>query len=209
MADRHRHDDALTVDTPAPGLVLRQPRRGHRWGVEAYLLVDFALRGGDVRGALDFGTGSGILAALLAVAGVRVTAIERLPEWAGLARANLGPLAVPVVEADVRVWSGPRVDVVVTNPPWFDPAAGPVSPDPWKAASRTALAGTPEDFVAAGLRHADRVCVVGPRAVGVPGAHLARVARTGRLVLSEVRPGEGQTAEEEVDVAGAYRRFGR
>ena len=186
-----------------------QPRRGYRWGVEVYLLADFALGDGPVGTAVDLGTGSGIVALLLATRGVVVTAVERSRAWLPLARENLAGHAVTLVEADVRAWQGAPVDVVVTNPPWFDPEAGPSSPDRWKAESRTALFGTPEDFVRAGLRHAGRVCVVGPRPVVVPGAHLARTARSGRLVLSEVRPGEGDTREEEVELAAVYGRFGR
>ncbi len=209
MADRHRDDRTLTTDFPVPGVAIRQPRRGYRWGVEVYLLADFALGDGAVRTAVDLGTGSGIVALLLATRGVAVTAVERSPSWVPLARENVAGHDVTVVEADVREWQSPAVEVVVANPPWFDPATGPVSPDRWKAESRTALFGSPEDFVRAGLRHAGRVCVVGPRPVVVPGAFLARVARSGRLVLSEVRPGEGSTREEGVDLAAVYGRFGR
>jgi len=189
-------DPELTVDEPVPGLSIRQPRRGHRWGVEVYLLAWAALLDPGPE-AVDLGTGSGVVAALLAHHGRRVVAVERDASWLGLASRNLAPFGerVRLVAADVRSWEGPRVDVVVCNPPWFDPARGPVSPDPWRAASRSTVHGGPEDFARAGLRLADRVWVVGPRPVPVEGAHVARWGRHGRLVLSELRPGAGPSVE--------------
>lgn len=201
----------LTRETPAPGLVAWQPRRGHRFGVEVYLLADFALRGGPAATAVDLGTGGGILALLLAWAGARVTAIEREPRWLELARRSVADsgLQVEVVAADARAWRGAPVDVVVTNPPWFDPARGPVPPDPWRAASRATLHGGPGDFVRAGLALAPRVCLVGPALPEVEGAFLARRAAHGRVRLGEYRLGAGATDDEPVDVVAAYARFGR
>jgi tRNA1Val (adenine37-N6)-methyltransferase len=208
MADRHRVDGELTADTPAPGLTVCQPRRGYRWGVEVYALASFALDA-PVGTAVDLGTGSGIVALLLAHQGVRVTAVERDPRWLAVARDNSVGWPVDVVEGDVRTWTGSAVDVVVCNPPWFDPAAGPVSGDSWKAASRTALAGTPEDFVRAGLRVSRRICVVGPRVVDLRDTHVARLARLGRLFLYEVRPGPGETRTEALgDVYVRWRSGG-
>lgn len=200
----------LTRETPAPGLVAWQPRRGHRFGVEVYLLADFALRGGESGRAVDLGTGSGILALLLAWAGLRVTAVERDPRWLALARRSFADSArrVELVEADVRGWSGDPVDLAVTNPPWFDPATGPIPEDDWRAVSRATLHGGPADFVRAGLRHAPRVCLVGPALPRVDGAHLSRRAAHGRVQLGEYQPGPGPTAVEPLDVAAAYRRFG-
>lgn len=198
----------LTRETPAPGVVVWQPRRGYRYGVEVYLLADFALRGGAAQDIVELGAGSGVISLLLAATGARVTAIERQPAWIDVARRGIADSGLPValVEADARTWEG-HADLVVTNPPWFDPAHGPVSPDPWRAASRTALHGTPEDLLTAGLRIAPRVCVVGPRLAVPPGAHAARVGRHGRLVLAELRAGDGPTAEEPVDAAAAYARW--
>lgn len=203
----------LTRETPAPGVVVWQPRRGYRYGVEVYLLADFALRtpGSSATGPpriVELGAGSGVISLLLAATGARVTAIERQPAWIEVARRGIADSGLPVelVEADARTWTG-TADLVVTNPPWFDPAHGPVSPDPWRAASRTALHGTPEELITAGLRIAPRVCVVGPRLAVPPGAHAARVGRHGRLVLAELRAGDGPTAEEPVDVAAAYARW--
>ncbi len=201
---------ALTRETPAPGLVVWQPRRGYRYGVEVYALAAFALGGGPVASAIDLGCGSGVVGLLLASRGVRVRAVDREPRWVELARRNTAESGVdlPVEEADVRAWRGPPADLVVTNPPWFPPDE-PVSPDPWKAVSRSMLHGGVADFVAAGLRHAPRVCVVTrrERERDVPG-WIARRARLGdEVVLLEVRPGEGSTVDEPLDLPAAYALF--
>ncbi len=106
------------------------------------------------------------------------------------------------------------VDLVVCNPPWFEPAAGPVSPDRRRAAARTMLGASVADFVDAGLLLAPRVCIVTrverQAMLDRPGAHLARWARLGRkVILAEVRRGPGAGAEETLDLAAAYARFGR
>lgn len=202
----------LTRETPAPGLVVWQPKRGYRFGVEVYALAAFALAGGPARTALDFGCGSGVVGLLLAWRGLSVRAVEREPRWVAVARRNAAEsgLAVQVEEADVRTWTGPPADVVVTNPPWF-PAGEPVSPDPWRAVSRSMLHGNVGDFVAAGLRHAPRVCLVTrvERERDVRG-WVARRARLGSdVVFLEIRPGEGDTIEETLDLPAIYADFGR
>ncbi len=200
--------DGWTRETPAPGLVCYQPRRGYRYGVEAYALAAFALDPLPVR-ALDLGTGSGIVALLMASRGVAVTGIERDERWAeGWERsvAESG-LTLRLLRGDVRNLPLPSVDVAVANPPWFDPAAGPRSPDDHKANARTALAGGPAEFVAAGLRCAPRVCVVVPASVGlpnVPDAGLRRRARVGGLLLGEYVVGPSICEEVAVD---PYARF--
>ena len=163
MADGHRRliDDAdLTRDTPAPGVVVWQPRRGYRYGVEVYALAHFALAS-PAASAVDLGAGSGVVGLLLASTGVRVRAVERDLRWIDLARrsAEESGLAIEVEAGDVREVGGARVDLVVTNPPWF-PADQTISPDDWKAGARAMLHGTVADFVAGGLRLAPRVCLV-------------------------------------------------
>lgn len=201
----------LTRETPAPGVVVWQPKRGYRYGVEVYALAAFALRGGDARTAVDLGCGSGVVALLLASRGVTVRAVDRDPRWVALARRSAAESGLPVTveQADVRTLAGPPVDLAVTNPPWFPPDE-PVPPDPWKAGARAMLHGDVRAFVEAGLRLAPRVCVVTrvERERDLAGLWIARRATLGaKVLLVEVRPGEGETAEEPVDVEGAYRLF--
>lgn len=206
-------DPALTREVPAPGVVVWQPKPGYRYGVEVYALAAFALAGAPMTTAIDLGCGSGVVGLLLASRGVRVTGVEREPRWVALARRNAKESALPidVVEADVRTWSGPRADVVVTNPPWF-PANEPLSPDPWRAASRAMLHGDVRAFVEAGLRHAPRVCLVTRRErerdlLGLP---LVRRSRLGdEVVLLEIADGQGPLVDEPLDLRAAYALFGR
>ena len=206
-----------TKESPAPGVVAYQPSRGYRYGVEVYALATFAMRsdllkpGDPPATALDLGAGSGVLGLLLAYRGLRVTGVELDAAWVERARqgATESRLPVEVIHGDVRHWSGPRVDLVVTNPPWFDPARGPCSPDPMKAAARTCFHGDVADFVRVGLAHSDRVCVVTRQVAGSvsAGAWVARIARLGKnVVCFEVRAGTGTAVEEPLgDVYEGFR----
>ncbi|MGI5217007.1 methyltransferase [Nocardia sp. CA-290969] len=95
----------------------------------------------------DLGTGTGVLAAVLARRGARVVATDINPRAVRCARANLRRLdpagRVRVVEADL--WPDGRADVIVCNPPWLP--ARPTSDlelgvyDPGSAMLRRFLAG--------------------------------------------------------------------
>jgi tRNA1(Val) A37 N6-methylase TrmN6 len=160
------------------------------------------------------------LAFLLAARGVESWAVEHDAAWVRLARASrlrCDPAVqarVHIVRTDVRAMflRPARYDLVVTNPPWFDPGEGPVAPDPRKAGARAMLHGRVGDFVTAGLELADRVCVATREErmneLVPAGAHLRRLARLGRrVVLAEVRPGAGVCVEEELDLPAIYAYF--
>lgn len=181
------------------GLSCWQPRKGYRYGVESYALAAFALEGlgGGAGRVLDIGSGSGIVSLLLASRGARVWAVERDSRWWGpcersISESALGGGRIELIRGDARQVELPQVDLVVCNPPWFSPAAGPASPDDHKANARTAFHGGPAELVAVGLEHAPSVCVVVPVTTGLPvvkGAGLTRTARLGGLVLGEFRRG--------------------
>lgn len=206
-------DLELSCDHPAPGLRVWQPRRGFRYGVEAYLVAHFALMGGTVRSAVDLGCGSGIIGLLLASQGVAVELVERDPRWLALISRSLADSgrSLPVHAADVRAWRGGPFDLAISNPPWFDPTQ-PTSGDEWKANARAMRHGTVADFVRAGLSVAPRFCIVTrpERAADavIPGVYLARQARVGEQIwLGELRAGSGQTQDEDILTADAYQRF--
>lgn len=194
-----------------------QPRRGYRYGGEVYALAGFALdghaSGSPAFSAVDLGTGSGVVALLLAAAGLSVTAVEREPRWVALARRSVADsgLDVPVIEADIRGWRGGEFDLAVANPPWF-PADQPVSPDPWRAASRSMIHGEVRDFVETGLAVAPRLCLVTrPERrdqLVMPGSYVARRAMLGdKLLFVELRRGEGLTVDEPLDLERLRRRW--
>ncbi|MFQ6229631.1 methyltransferase [Nocardia sp. NPDC002869] len=69
----------------------------------------------------DLGTGTGVLAAVLARRGARVVATDINPRAVTCARANLRRLGlgdhVRIIEADL--WPSGRADLIVCNPPWL------------------------------------------------------------------------------------------
>ena len=187
----------MTSDRPAPGLVIWQPARGFRYGAEAFWVAGFALEGGAAATALDLGTGSGIVALLLARQGLAVTGFDVRPEWAPLWARTL---AASSVSADLRVGDlrdarGP-VDLVVSNPPYFLARTGPTSPDEWKSAARTESTATLADFVdvaVEALAPGGRACFVIPRErepeLLARGIHRRWVRVGSRRSLVELVPG--------------------
>lgn len=147
----------LTVDVPAPGVRIAQPRHGFRYGSEAMWLAAIGRELG-ARTVLDLGTGSGVVAALLAAQGMEATGVDVRPEWAEAWSITLAtaPPNLRLVRADVRDVNG-CYDLVVSNPPFFPAGSGPVVADPFHRAARTEDAARLGDFVAAALR------CIGPR----------------------------------------------
>ncbi|MCB9678443.1 MAG: hypothetical protein H6737_25305 [Alphaproteobacteria bacterium] len=186
-----------TPERPAPGVVVHQPRRGFRYSADAFWLAGFALEPDVPATAVDLGTGSGIVAFLLAAAGVQTRGVDAFDGWAeGWRRSLRDSDAAPTLErVDVRDVGG-RAALVTCNPPFFTADSGPVSPDPFKAVARTEADATLADFVRAAARIAtERAVFVVPvdreTEVLAHTAHLqpSRRLRIGRKrVLLELRP---------------------
>lgn len=129
------------VEIYGGALHLIQHRSGYRFSLEALLLA-YAAR--HERGhLLEIGTGSGIVAASLALLAqpASVTAVEIQAAFARRARLALARagLEVELVHADVRTWSREhprRFDAVISNPPYFRVGAGALAPDSERAAAR-------------------------------------------------------------------------
>lgn len=200
----------MTLERPLEGLSVAQPRRGFRYGSEAFWLVGFALEGGRPQTAVDLGTGSGIMACLLARAGATTIGVELRPEWQAywavtLAQSSgLGPVTLTQGEVS-SLKLGATADLVVSNPPFFPHGSGPVSPNAWKAAARTESRASLADFVSCAMRstHKEgRVCFVVPREraseVGHARAHVSRRVDVGqRRTLIELRHGSAADASAE------------
>ncbi|MCB9663547.1 MAG: methyltransferase [Alphaproteobacteria bacterium] len=208
---------AWTVEHPVPGLRLHQPARSFRYAAEAFWLVGLALEGGVPPRALDLGTGSGILAALLAAQGAEVLGVDRHPGWSEGWQRTLGDSRLAgrltLEVADVATLRRDPVDLVVSNPPFFAASAGPVSSDPLRASARTESTAPLAAFVACACRHllpGGRACLVVPRAReeelldGVPAGYGARrrlrVGRVRSLVV--LAPGAASCAPEQLDDRG-------
>ena len=150
-ADKQAHaveaGATTTSDTLLDGaLRLRQPSRGHRVGTDAILLAAAAPAAGVGR-LIDIGAGVGAVGLALAQrhAGAQVVLVEIDAALATLAgeNANLNNLGerVRVIAADFMSPAERRkaglaagaADLIVTNPPFFEPARVRASADTGRA----------------------------------------------------------------------------
>ncbi len=202
---------ALSRETPAPGLVVYQPERGFRYSMDPFLLSAWALEPGQPCTAVDIGTGSGIMALLLARQGVRMRGYDVRPEWMELARrsAQESALDVHFELVDVRTLPAADFDLALLNPPYLRQGQGRASPNPWKAAARTELNGTLSELVAAGTLLASRLCVIvradraedAEEALRACGSSLSRRCDIDRsLVLLEGVRGSAELVREHVSM---------
>lgn len=134
-------------------LTLRQPEKGHRAGTDAVLLAA-CVPLAPVR-AVDVGSGVGAagLAALARGAGLDMTCVEIDPALVALCDRNISEnglaararaLAVDALDAASRRAAGladGAFDLVLTNPPFLDPAHVRRSPDAARARAHVADGG--------------------------------------------------------------------
>jgi tRNA1(Val) A37 N6-methylase TrmN6 len=203
--------EADTTDDAALGgrLVLRQPRRGHRFGHDAILLAAATdAVAGDRACELGAGVGAAGLALARRVEGLDVTLIEVEPALAALARHNAecNGLADRVTVATLDVAAPPRAFAqaglvagscarVLTNPPFNDPARQNVSPDPGRRLAHAGPAGTLGLWVnrASFLLGSAGVLTLIWRADGLADV-LAACAAFGGIVVLPVFPRPGAAA---------------
>jgi len=167
---------ALTRDAVLGGrLMLWQPARGYRFGMDAILLAA-AVPARSGQRALDLGCGVGaaVLALGARVPGLALTGVEVQADYAALARQNAAENDLPlnVVQADLRALPAPlrqaQFDHVLMNPPYFDRATSVCSDD----AGRDMALGGP-------LPLADWIAVAARRLA--PGGWLTLIQRSARL----------------------------
>ena len=117
---------------------LFQRAGGFRYSVDALLLAAFALPLSAGARVLDLGTGSGVVALILARRGrpARVVGVELQAGLADIARrnasANPTDPRVEIIEADAlaRPFPAASFDLVVSNPPFQPGGAGPKTRTP-------------------------------------------------------------------------------
>jgi tRNA1(Val) A37 N6-methylase TrmN6 len=189
-------------------LVLRQPRRGHRFGHDAILLAAaVAARAGDR--AVEFGAGVGAAGLALArrVEGLDVTLVELDPALAALAAENAARngLAARVRAVSLDVTAPPAAfaasglapasaDHVLMNPP-FNAARNP-SPDAARRAAHVAADRTLEqwcDAAAQLLRPAGTVTLIW-RADGLAEVLAALAADFGAVTVLPIHGKTGSPA---------------
>jgi tRNA1(Val) A37 N6-methylase TrmN6 len=205
--------DGLTEDRWLGGrLTLVQPKRGHRVGTDAALLVAAA---GEARQGRIVDVGAGVGAVGLALAQrnplTSVDLVELDPELARLAESNAGHnslevrtriLRFDVLSSRERREAGlaESAGCVVTNPPFFDAKAVRTSPDKGKARAhvlpRAEAGAALADWIQASLA----ILAPGGRFVMIhrPDALALILAaigsRLGALVLLPVHPTTGASA---------------
>jgi SAM-dependent methyltransferase len=183
------------VEVPALGARLHP-----HWGVFAPVrgeyvdLVQAATSEWPVAGrrAFDVGTGTGVLAFVLARAGASVVATDLEPRALACARENAERLAlsdrVEILAADL--FPPGTADLVVSNPPWLpDAARTPLERavyDPGGAFLERLVAGLPERLAPGGeawIVLSDLAELLGLR----PAAHVAALAARAGLRVADVR----------------------
>ena len=141
-----------------PGGPLFWQSEHFRLSTDSVLLADFVRPRGAEKG-IDLGCGSGVLPLMLAqrCAGLHMTGLELLPEAAAAARENAACNGlegrIAVVEGDIRrhrtLFSAGSFDLAVSNPPYFPPDRGAVSPREERALARTEGSCSLEELCAA------------------------------------------------------------
>lgn len=202
-------------------LRLLQPRRGHRFGGDAALLVAAARsRLAPEVDVADLGAGVGAVGLALAALGANRVALVEIDDalcdlCAENARRNGLDGLAEVVRTDVarlgRKGAPPlarRCGLVVMNPPFDDAARLRSSPDPEKARAHADGGDVVEDWVGAAARivapGGSLVAIHRPEALG---ALLAALGRSfGDVRLRPVHPRAGAAAARVLIAARAGRR---
>lgn len=150
--------DAETTEDAVLGgrLVLRQPKRGHRFGHDAILLAAATgARPGDIAVELGAGVGAAGLALACRVPKLTVSLVEVDAMLADLARENAARnnladrVSVATLDVNASAQDFARAAVapecaehVLMNPPFNDPARQNVSPDAARRLAHAAASGT-------------------------------------------------------------------
>lgn len=142
-------------------LRLIQRKNGLTFSTDAFLLSAFCRPQPKARAA-DFGSGTGVIALLLAARQTfaHITAVEAQQLFSELAARNVAlngfSDTVSILNCDVRDLSpanfGGELDVIVSNPPYMRADCGPASPHSEKQIARHEILGTVGDFCTAAAR---------------------------------------------------------
>lgn len=135
---------------------VRHDRCAMRVGTDGVLLGAWARLDAPARRLLDVGTGTGLIALMLAqrAPAARVTALDIDPACVLQARENVAgsPFAerIEVIEGDIKDYEAEGFDHIVSNPPFFTEQT--LAPDPRRALARSATSLPADALIAAALR---------------------------------------------------------
>ncbi len=215
-----------TVDAFLGGkLLIEQPKSGYRAGIDAVFLAASLTPSHAGATVLDMGAGVGTvgLCAASRCPGIQVTLLERAPELAALARANIArnanellcghtPPRVAVVEAALdgsaaaltAAGLGPdSIDHLLANPPYHDDRRGTSAPHALKAASHAMDATGLETWVRvmARLVKPGGAATMIHTAAALPAILAAFAGRFGAVRVLPLHPRAGEPASR-IIVAG-------
>ncbi len=192
-------------------LMLRQPARGYRAGIDPVLLAATCPDDGREATILDCGAGVGTVGLCIAarLAGTRVTLVEREPVLADLARENIvanalqdraeifcADLAAPLSRMPDLAARAGTFDHVLANPPFHVDASGTRSADPVKDAAN-AMSENGLDawarFMAAMCRGGGTATMI-HRADALPAILAALANRFGGLTILPLHPRAAEPA---------------
>jgi tRNA1(Val) A37 N6-methylase TrmN6 len=187
-------------------LQILQPRTGYRAGLDAVLLAAAApIVSGKAAHVLDVGAGTGVVGLAVArrIADAHVTLVERDPQLAALADANIVRNRLSerarLIQADVSQPLGERAelgalvetfDCVLANPPYHVHGRGTAARDPTKANAHAMAEGDLDRwarFMAAMVR-SDGCAVLIHKTEVLPGLLAALAGRFGDLLLLPIYP---------------------
>ena len=207
----------ITEDRLLGGTVqLRQPRRGHRAGTDAVLLAGLSPVGSEDVMA-DLGAATGAIGLMIAARhpGVRILLVERDPDLVVLASRNIAlnqrETRATIVQADIFAPKLARheaglapgsVDLVVTNPPFFE-GQGRASPEPRRRSAHEMEGGGLADWLESAadlLRPKGRLALI-YRADGLQRCLVALGKRFGSVVVTPIHPRAGEDASRLVVTA--------
>ena len=201
-----RKSGSETVDEIIGGrLRIIQKKHGYRFSIDALLLAGFVkLREDD--DLIDLGTGSGIVAMILArrYRCGRILGIDIQEELVAMAERSVALNGledrVEIRRGDIRrpesLCAPISFTVAVFNPPYRRFRSGRINPDSEKAVARHEIEGTVRDFLAAAgyvLREGGRAYAIYPAARMVEMISQMRACRIEpkRMQMVHSRPGGG------------------
>jgi len=163
-----------TLEEVGPFRII-QRKKGYRFGIDPFLLVDFAIPVGTDERVIDIGTGSGIIPLLLLQRSdvKNVVAVEVQDGLFGLARRNveLNGLEgrIELLKVDYRglkaFFKEGSFDLVISNPPYVKKGHGRTSREREREIARVESLGSLEELVGISeylVKEGGRVCYIYP-----------------------------------------------